>query len=139
MDRISFQEIKKNLKNTIDFYLHKRKLKKLGLTDKQYKKLFDENINNNASHLKLYFKGYPYLRIYKSTIEEPFNNPNNWETKYNEMCQWCDKNCKNKWRDDFLPIEKKIFDWEIVPLGNDCLIFAFKDDKDYLHFLLRWG
>jgi hypothetical protein len=57
-----------------------------------------------------------------------------------EMVEWCDKNCRGKYRNHW---ERVVLDHEGQYLpngigGTDELFFGFKDERDYLMFTLRW-
>jgi hypothetical protein len=58
-----------------------------------------------------------------------------------EMIEWCEKNCRGKYRNHW---ERVIMDHEGQYLpngigGTDELFFAFKDERDYIMFTLRWS
>ena len=57
-----------------------------------------------------------------------------------EMIKWCEKNCRRKYRNHW---ERVIQDHngQYLPNGiggTDELFFAFKDERDYIMFTLRW-
>lgn len=86
--------------------------------------------------------GYPY--IYKVDYQslpiqfDPMLGPlKNCE----KMIEWCNKNCRKKYRTHW---ERVVMDHEGQYLpngigGTDELFFAFKDERDYLMFVLRWS
>lgn len=57
-----------------------------------------------------------------------------------EMLEWCESNCRRKYRNHW---ERVIQDHngQYLPngiSGTDELFFAFKDERDYIMFTLRW-
>lgn len=57
-----------------------------------------------------------------------------------DMVEWCDQNCRGKYRNHW---ERVIEDHngQYLPNGiggTDELFFAFKDERDYIMFTLRW-
>jgi hypothetical protein len=57
------------------------------------------------------------------------------------MIEWCNTNCRGKYRNHW---ERVIMDHagQYLPNGiggTDELFFAFKDERDYIMFTLRWG
>ena len=58
-----------------------------------------------------------------------------------DMVEWCDQNCRGKYRNHW---ERVIEDHngQYLPNGiggTDELFFAFKDERDYIMFMLRWS
>lgn len=86
--------------------------------------------------------GYPYISLvsfrHLETVFEPLWGP---IQNANHICEWCDNHCRGKYRWHW---ERVIMDHEGQYLpdgiaGTDELFFAFKDERDYLMFILRWS
>jgi hypothetical protein len=86
--------------------------------------------------------GYPFIALvpdhYLETTFTPMFGPIEYADHIRE---WCDRNCRKKYRWHW---ERVIQDHEGQYLPNgiggiDELFFAFKDERDYLMFVLRWG
>jgi hypothetical protein len=62
---------------------------------------------------------------------------------YNVIHQWTEEHSQDKVRFDFLQAWKSPStnnEWEIFQLaGKDMVFAAFKNERDYLHFMLRWA
>lgn len=85
--------------------------------------------------------GYPYIALVPynriQTEFEPLFGP---IRHGNHIKEWCDKNCRGKYRWHW---ERVIVDHagQYLPNGiggTDELFFAFKDERDYLMFVLKW-
>jgi hypothetical protein len=125
-----------------------RFLKKHGCENwDQYRHRFDEDIFKPASRVTDYYHGYPYVYC----IEEPShyahsllydNGPGGYRYGYHDIIDWCKKNCKHKHRADIHRVfnEPHFNEWRFNEIGGgDHLFFAFKDEKEYNWFLLRWS
>jgi hypothetical protein len=86
--------------------------------------------------------GYPYIALvdYRKL---PIRFDPMWGPIHHceEMLAWCQKNCKKKYRTHW---ERVIMDHAGQYLlngigGTDELFFAFKDERDYIMFILRWS
>lgn len=124
------------VKSRWDLYRHAAYLKKRDWTEDDYQKHHDSDRNDRADLITDYYHGYPYLYHYTTTQQYPFNNDayGGWPDCYAAISAWCKDNCKDKWRDDIL----RVYDNRLCELGNDCLFYAFKCERDYLMFLLKW-
>ena len=150
----TFTKVLEDVKDRWDFYRHAAFLKKHDLTEEQYQRQFDTDINPRAYRVSDYYHGYPHVYVFTSTRVQPFTLSDNWIDAYNDMTAWCKAHCHDKWRHDILRVVKqtglsqvgdgiemiKTPEWLLSDIGGgDCLFFAFKDSKDYAHFLLRWS
>lgn len=57
-----------------------------------------------------------------------------------EMVEWCNTNCRGKYRNHWERVIQD-HDGQYLPNGiggTDELFFAFKDERDYIMFTLRW-
>jgi hypothetical protein len=69
-----------------------------------------------------------------------------WDLGIDGACivgNWCDENCKDKHRMDFhraMNAPGTAWEWHINELGGGDYIFAaFKNERDYTWFLMRWS
>lgn len=137
-------------------YLRKRRsdkfLKKhLCNSYKEYNRKYDPDIDPYASYIANRYSGYGYVHVF----ENPFHTIYQFETDgwnydmrgIREVIQWCDDNCKGKYRiDEILSVKTEEGFYLIVPfpvmshINPQYRFFAaFKDEKDYMWFLLRWS
>lgn len=86
--------------------------------------------------------GYPYINVvpyqHLDCNVDPMWGPLWSGSTVNE---WCKKHCRHKYRWHW---ERVIMDYNGHYLpngigGTDELFFGFKDERDYLLFVLRWG
>lgn len=122
-----------------DFW-HKRLLKERGWTQKDFDLHNDPDHNVRATRVKDIYFGYPYVYGYETPSGTPWFQFGDWLEGLTVIKDWCDANCKDKWREDIHRVIKDYWsEWEINELGGgDILFFAFKNEKDYMLFLLRW-
>lgn len=110
-------------------------------TIKEYNKKFDIDYSIRSSEIKKIYFGYPYVYCLTDN-NHPIYNWN--KTDYNDTLvtidNWCEKNLADKFRFDFHRVSKNYFnEWVIDEIGGGDYIFAaFKNEKDYVRFLLRW-
>jgi hypothetical protein len=121
-------------------YRHWRLLKKLGWTQKDFDLHTDPDYNMRASRVKDIFQGYPYIHTYELPSGSPWNEFGDWLEGLTVINGWCDASCKDKWRENIHRVmQDERSDWVINELGgSDMLFFAFKNERDYLMFVLRW-
>lgn len=118
-----------------------QKLRKSGCINwEHYRRQYDVDHNYRASRIKDYFHGYPYIYVFENHNHDIYY----WDIGYagiNTVEQWCSKNLKGKFRFDFLRVIQNYHgEWEINEIGGGDYIFAaFKDERDYLMFTLRWS
>ena len=100
----------------------------------------DYNIRGYTVRAQLF--GYPYIhKVNYQSLPVRFDPLFGPIEHCTEMAEWCDKNCKKKYRTHW---ERVIQDHEGQYLpngigGTDELFFAFKDERDFLMFVLRWS
>ena len=120
-----------------------RVLRKSGYTDwESYFISTDPDYNPAGYTVKDQLHGYPYIALvphkHLETTFDPMWGPlDHCET----IRLWCKKNCRRKFRQHW---ERVIMDHagQYLPNGiggYDELFFGFKDERDYLMFVLRWG
>jgi len=126
----------------------KRFLKSHGCTTrKQYERKYDTDIQQNADDAKTFYHGYPYVFMvvpdlaYKLLLSYGLNGVWPYHDLTDQMVEWCEKNCKDKWRNDWLH-GYRCSDgfFNISSIANeDIMFFAFKDEGEYVWFKLTWG
>ena len=138
-------------------YLRYRKnknfLKKHGCsTWVQYKREHDPDVIYRANLVNQYYHGYPYLCYFE---EAPPASKVHWQDWLREMRDWCETNCSDKVRYDIHRVIREkglihneyddtmiwsdIDEFSMNDVGGwDVLFFAFKNEKDYAWFKLRW-
>ena len=122
------------------------------LSWRQYNDVYDPDIINRATLISQYYHGYPYMCYFE---EAPPASHGDWMTWLNNMREWCQKNCSDKFREDIhrvirekglihneyddtmLWTDTEEFSFNDVG-GWDVLFFAFKSEKDLLWFKLTW-
>lgn len=126
-------------------------LKKKGVsTWKQYKRVYDEDVILHATLVSHYYHGYPYRCYFTKVPDGEMLEP--WLKK---MYDWCNENCMDKARYDIHRVIREkglihneysdtmiwsdIEDFSLNDVGGmDLLFYAFKSEKDYTWFKLRW-
>lgn len=123
-----------------------RKLKKSGYENwRQYRHNRDPYVEKYANHLDDFYKGYPYVYpinynhyAYRNLYD---HGPGGTRYGYNEMSDWCDEKIRLNYRVDIHRVW--VNQWGKAELndigGSDIIYFAFKYEKDFTHFLLRWA
>ena len=133
----------------------RRFLKKHGCkTWAQYNKQYDPDYNLRASRIRDFYHGYPYIYCFDNYKHYAYQKigdygPGGIITGIDEIQKWVSNNTKNKTRFDFLRVIKvgavhldntTSEEWWINEIGGGDLIFvAFKEERDYLIFSLRWA
>lgn len=125
---------------------HQRYLRKMGWTEKMYQRQIDPDCDMQARTVKDYFHGYPHLIVMKSAAD--WNRRyGSWSEGLRLATEWCEESCQDKFREDILrAFEQNGIDllgrshpeWHINELSHDVLVWAFKSEKDYINFLLKW-
>lgn len=137
-----------------NFHQHAAYLKKRGWSEDQFQYIEDPDRNQRANAVKDYYFGYPRVYVWHNSNGLPWSQYNGWSECYKAMNIWCKENCKAKWRQDILRTSRQISwqrqsddtllqthtdEWVLDDLGGgDCLFYAFKSNKDYVNFLLKW-
>lgn len=120
-------------------------------TWRQYNRDNDTDIIRYATLVSQFYHGYPY----HVKFEEVPYSITDWMKWVKDMWDWCDKNCSDKFRYDIhrvirerglihnqyndTMIWSEIDDYSMNDVGgHDILFFAFKNEKDYTWFKLRW-
>lgn len=120
-------------------------------TWRQYKREYDSDIIRHATLVSQFYHGYTYLAAFEKSPPE-YTDYRVWLT---EMRDWCETNCLDKVRYDIHRVirEKGLIhnEYDDTMLwsdtdefsmndvgGHDVLFFAFKREKDFAWFKLRW-
>jgi hypothetical protein len=120
-----------------------RFLKRHGVaTWAQYNHRYDPDINWRATRVNDFYHGYPYVYCFENRRHEVYH----WDVHLDGiyvLSQWCKDNCKDKFRFDFhraMNAPGTAWQWHINELGGGDYIFvAFKNERDYTWFLMRWS
>ena len=130
-----------------------RKLRKSFCSNwKQYRRAYDNKINSGTTSVKDFYYGYNYIVAFDDYNHSMYNfrdeyicgsfvkAPDEDIWVMDEAAEWCDKRFFD-WRYDFHRVCKDFNgQWFINGIGDrDIVFFAFKHEKDYLHFMLRWS
>ena len=97
----------------------------------------DPDIFYDGKTVKEFYRGYPY--IYRI---EDLNIINNNAEIYAIMC-WLDMNCTSRYRLEHLTVELCGQQPELDPIlpnsfGVEYVYIAFKEERDYIWFKMRW-
>lgn len=148
--------MKLQIKARIRKYLAERKLKKSGYDSwRVYRHNRDNDVCRYADKVSDFYSGYKYVYMC-------IDNPNHYTYKcvadygpgglrfgYEDMRDWCELKCRFKYRMDINRVLKQTGigidgqeypEWYFNDIGgNDYVYFAFQNEQDYVHFMLRWG
>lgn len=123
------------------------KLKKSGYENwARYRHNRDPNVNRYATHLDEFYEGYPYIYSIKDYGHFAYRvlynyGPGGTRYGYEEINEWLDEKIRLNYRVDIHRVW--INQWGKAELndigGSDIIYFAFKYEKDFTHFLLRWA
>ena len=146
--------IRKALSGKYKHWKDTRFLKKHGCKNwNEYNHRFDPDIFIRAQRINDYYYGYPYVYCLEHRSHYAYQllydyGPGGCRHGYDDIVDWCKKNTKHKHRTDMHRAHKGIAynngnpidDWWFNEIaGGDYLFFAFKDEKDYNWFLMRWS
>lgn len=124
-----------------------KKLKKSGYSSwRHYKHNRDTDVQKYANYVQDFYQGYPYVYSIKDYKHYAFQKladygPGGQWFGYDEMTEWCEEKIRwNYRRDIHRVIENASGLTEFNDIGgSDYIYFAFKNEKDFSHFLLRWS
>lgn len=140
-----FWQIYKTLKDKWDNFWHRRYLKRFGWTEEAYQRHIDPDICHRADDVKQFYHGYEFVHCIKDHRNRAYEllydyGPGGYRYGYHDITDWCKQHCKQKYRMDIHRIWEHGDRFLINGLGNsDYLFYAFKDQKDYINFILRWA
>ena len=134
------QQLLTYLRTKIKTWQDKRFLKRHGVaTWAQYNHRYDPDINWCSTRVNDFYHGYPYVYCFENHRHEVYH----WDVHLDGiyvLSQWCEDNCKAKFRFDFNRVIRYHNQWHINELGGGDYIFvAFKDERDFNWFLMRWS
>lgn len=134
------------LKQAVVDWRHHRFLKKHGCnSQRQYDLKYDIDHNIRATCIKDIYHGYPHvfpIRDYHHPVYKGKGTSLCFPSyDYLELIEWCNNNCKGKWRHAWhMVIQNYSGEWEVNSIGGAYWIFfAFKDPKDASMFILKWA
>ena len=121
----------------------RRFLKRHGVeTWAQYNRQYDPDINWRATRVKDFYQGYPYVYCFENRNHDVYYWDIGFDGTY-VVGNWCDDNCKDKYRMDFHRVIKypsTANQWEMNDLGGGDYVFAaFKNERDFFMFALKWS
>lgn len=133
------EQLKKRWKG----YKEKRFLETHGCkTWREYERRYDKDIGPMARWAHTFYHGYPYIypldpdgfRDYGMLGVLPYIDATE------KMQEWCEQNCKGKWRNDWHRGFWAQGNYEFNGIGGgDVMFFAFKEESDYVWFTLVWS
>ena len=140
-----FETIKARYKS----FKEQRFLKRHGCeTRKEYNRMYDPDYNIRATRIVDIYHGYPHVYCFENRKNFAYTllydwGPGGFRHGFDDIIDWCEENLRDKFRMDSHRVIKypsTANQWEVNELGGGDYIFAaFKDPKDYTHFLLRWS
>ena len=142
----SLKRIMSRMRAVVRAYRAARKLKKSKYESwRLYKHNRDPDVNRYANHLEHFYKGYPYLYACP--------NPNHYAYEllydygpvyrygFHDIDDWCEEKIRWNYRTDHHRVwQNRDGKYELNDIGgSDIIFYAFKNEKDFTHFLLRWA
>lgn len=120
----------------------KRFLRKHGCaTRKQYERRYDPDTDYYAHSIKQFYKGYEHIAIFppEGYADYGFHGVQPFFNSIDEMEEWCENNCVDKWRHDWHRGIRCINDFEFNGIGNEDIVsFVFKNTNDAMMFKLKF-
>lgn len=109
-------------------------------TWEQYHRIYDPDFNIRATEIQNIYHGYLYVYCFENHHHEIYY----WDIAIDgtyRVTEWCKMNLNDKFRFDFHRVVKDSNgNWVTNELGGGDYIFAaFKNNKDYAYFLLKWS
>lgn len=143
------QQLLTYLRTKIKTWQDNRFLRKHGCDNwKDYNYRFDPDVFKPANRVNDYYHGYTHFYCFENHKHEVYD----WDLHTDgiwKLSQWAEKNCRGKFRFDFLRVYQQTpiglngaekSEWWINELGGQDFIFvAFKEERDYTWFMLRWA
>lgn len=133
----------KELKARWKGYKEKKFLETHGCkTWREYERKHDPDVGYIARWAHTFYHGYPcILPIEPQGLRDyGFSGVHPYHDLVDQMMEWCDQNCKGKWRNDW---HRGYWDmngnYEFNSFGGDIMFFAFKEESDYMWFVLTWS
>ncbi len=117
----------------------------------QYERMYDPDYNVRAGRIRDCYHGYPHVYCFENHNHYIYQmiadyGPGGVVYGHTEIHQWAEANCQDKVRFDFLRVNKSdhnrmgTYNCDTDEIsGQDLVFVAFKNEQDYLMFLLRWS
>jgi hypothetical protein len=117
----------------------------------EYHRIYDPDYNCRASRIRDFYHGYPYVYCFEDYKHYSYQmiadyGPAGCKWGYNVIHQWTEEHSQDKARFDFLRVNKSdhdrigTYDYDINDIaGQDMVFAAFKNERDYLVFIMRWA
>lgn len=109
-------------------------------TEEEYSRRYDPDINWREDNIKRFYHGYPYVFVFTDPLGDIWTRHGDWLQGLHAINEWCDGNIIHKYRPDIHRAMHSSWEgWSRNELAGDYVFFAFKDEKDFVWFSLRWG
>lgn len=133
----------RRLRARVRKFKSERKLKKYNCKNwAEYGRRYDPDVSFRSSRVSDFYYGYPYVHCFENRDHQIYW----WDLAYDgsqEIVEWCEEQCKDKFRFDGLRVIKvpaTAWQWEMNELGGgDYYFAAFKNEKDFFSFMLKWA
>ena len=148
--------MKLQIKARVRKYLAERKLEKSGYHSwRVYRHNRDEDVCRYASKVSDFYQKYKHVYLcegsaahYAYSVVGDYG-PGGRVFGYELMRDWCEDKCRFKYRADIHRVMKQTGlgingeeypEWYFNDIGgSDLVFFAFMNEQDYIHFMLRWS
>jgi hypothetical protein len=137
------------LQAKIKLWRDRRFLKRHGCDSwDEYNYRHDPDRNIRCSRVRDYYHGYPYWHVFESREHYCYkllydHGPAGFRYGYHDMLDWCTAHATGKHRLDFLRVIKfpsTNNEWEMNEIGGgDHIFIAFKNERDFFYFMLKWA
>lgn len=134
-------EIIKTVKKWFADWKEKRFLKKHGCkTREEYERRYDPDVNYRGDTLEQFYHGYSKVHSFDDHNHFVYFWDLGCDGSY-VMNKWCRENCRDKFRMDYLRGFKNPYgNWILNGIGDtDFITIAFKDERDFTWFMLKWS
>lgn len=117
----------------------KRFLESYGCTTwREYERKYDADVGLRARWSHTFYHGYPHVVPIEPVGIALYGL--HYHELVDKMMEWCEQNCQGKWRNDW---HRGFWDghgnYELNSIGGgDMMFFAFKEESDYVWFILTW-
>jgi hypothetical protein len=113
--------------------------------------VYDPDYDIRAHRIQDYYHGYPHVYCFDDHRHYIYqiiadHGPAGVVYGHTKIHQWAEGHSQDKVRFDFLRVHKSdhnrmgTYDYDINEVsGLDLVFVAFKNEQDYLMFLLRWS
>lgn len=112
-------------------------------TWKEYERRYDPDYGPLARYAHTFYHGYDHIWPLDPQGYKDYGFAGVWpyHDTSDKMAEWCETNCKGKWRNDW---QRGFWDqngnYEFNSIGGgDIMFFAFKEESDYMWFTLTWS